>query len=330
MRTVALAALAVATQASLTKLEMAQLANGVIEGFFGTGFGDISTCIQDVEQTASDVEVAVADIKAGGLDNIIAALKELGVVEGDIKTALSDCKQISADDWKAIDDAVDEMNSPISFAYHIGKDLLVNGSDIYAEIMDAQTQWDNKNYEKFGEDVGEAFKAVLIGKVDTSAEIVTYTAPSVVQIAEIVNGILRGALEAESSDLLNCLNDADAAVSDFNKAYQDFSKRTASGTADGLVDLGHALEDLSPALKDCSSVTSAWSTITTWAHTFTNPLSFAFHVGKDILVNGSDIYSDIEGAISTWNDGQYEAFGEDVGDALAKIIVGMDDMYVVQ
>jgi hypothetical protein len=179
MRTVALAAFVAATQASLTKLEMAQLANGVIEGFFGTGFGDISTCIQDVEQTASDVQVAVADIKAGGLSNIIAALKELGVVEGDIKTALSDCKQISSDDWKKIDDAVNEMNSPISFAYHIGKDLLVNGSDIYAEITDASTQWDNKNYEAFGEDVGEAFKAVLLGKQDPTAEFYTFTAPSV-------------------------------------------------------------------------------------------------------------------------------------------------------
>jgi len=90
------------------------------------------------------------------------------------------------------------------------------------------------------------------------------------------------------------------------------------------------MEDLSSVLGDCQSVVSLWSTIETWAHTFTNPISFAMHVGKDILVNGTDIYNDIEGAISTWDQGEYEQFGEDVGDALAKIIVGMEDMYVVQ
>jgi len=129
---------------------------------------------------------------------------------------------------------------------------------------------------------------------------------------------------------LSCLGDTERTIEDLNAAYHDLSKRTFSGTADGLVDLGHALEDLSHALEDCKSVTTLWSTINNWAHTFTNPISFAYHVGSDILINGSDIYNDIEGAISTWENGQYEQFGEDVGDAPAKIIVAMDDMYVVQ
>jgi hypothetical protein len=115
-----------------------------------------------------------------------------------------------------------------------------------------------------------------------------------------------------------------------NSAYHELSKRTAASTASGLVDLGHAMEDLSSILGDCQEVTQLWSTINTWAHTFTNPISFAMHVGTDILVNGSDIYNDIEGAISTWENQDFEKFGEDVGDAMAKIIVGMDDMYVVQ
>jgi len=109
-----------------------------------------------------------------------------------------------------------------------------------------------------------------------------------------------------------------------NESYQDFKKDTASGIADGLVALGHALEDAGSAARDCASIKSDWATITSWASNFTNPLSFAIHVGTDILVNGVTIYNDINGAIAAWESQQYETFGEDVGNALAKIIVGQE------
>lgn len=66
-----------------------------------------------------------------------------------------------------------------------------------------------------------------------------------------------------------------------------------------------------------------------WAHTFTDPKAFAFHIGKDILVNGVDIYNDIENADSNWEHEKYEQFGENIGDALAKIIVGAQDEFYV-
>lgn len=60
--------------------------------------------------------------------------------------------------------------------------------------------------------------------------------------------------------------------------------------------------------------------------TFDSPLSFAYHVGKDILVNGVQIYGDINDAITQYNNKAYEPFGEDVGKALALTLLGMDEM----
>jgi len=159
----------------------------------------------------------------------------------------------------------------------------------------------------------------------------TYTAISKAQVAQIVNGVLMGALKAEhADDLLTCLKDSDRAVQEFNEAYQDFRKGTISGYADGIMALGHAVEDLGHSVEDCSSVAHEWQTVVNWAHSFSSPITFAMHVGEDILLNGVDIYNDIEDAITSWETDQYEQFGEDVGDAIAKIVVGMDDMYVVQ
>lgn len=33
-----------------------------------------------------------------------------------------------------------------------------------------------------------------------------------------------------------------------------------------------------------------------------NPQSFAFHVGKDLLINGRDIYSEVNTAVVDWNN----------------------------
>jgi hypothetical protein len=38
---------------------------------------------------------------------------------------------------------VEIFDSPTSFAYHVGKDLLVNGSDIFSEIETAVTDYQN-------------------------------------------------------------------------------------------------------------------------------------------------------------------------------------------
>lgn len=58
------------------------------------------------------------------------------------------------------------------------------------------------------------------------------------------------------------------------------------------------------------------------ASVFTSPASFAMHVGKDILINGQDIYKDIQNAILDYNNKQYEPFGEDIGNALARVVLG--------
>jgi hypothetical protein len=58
---------------------------------------------------------------------------------------------------------------------------------------------------------------------------------------------------------------------------------------------------------------------------FKDPKSFAFHVGKDLLVNGVDIYHQISDAVTQYRAGKYESFGEDVGDSLALVLIGKSD-----
>jgi len=217
------------------------------------------------------------------------------------------------------------MKNPFTFAYHVGSDILVNGSQIYSDIESAKTNWDSQSYEAFGQAVGNALEKILVGEVALDAEYTVFYGISASQVVQIIDGVLKGALQAENqTDLLSCLGDTERVVEELNSAYHDFKKETASGIADGLMELGHAIQDVETAVSDCASIATEWATIVEWSHNFSDPWSLAIHVGTDILVNGSQIYSDITGAVSAWDSQEYETFGEDVGNALAKIIVGQE------
>ena len=55
---------------------------------------------------------------------------------------------------------------------------------------------------------------------------------------------------------------------------------------------------------------------------FSNPVSFAYHIGKDLIVNGVQIYEEINDSVLQYKSSHWNAFGFDVGEALAKLFIG--------
>ena len=79
-------------------------------------------------------------------------------------------QQKDIDQLKKLEAMLKEFKDPKSFAYHVGKDLLVNGTNIYHQISDAVTQYKAGKYEAFGEDIGDSLALVLIGKTQMMAK----------------------------------------------------------------------------------------------------------------------------------------------------------------
>lgn len=57
------------------------------------------------------------------------------------------------------------MTSPQAFAFHVGKDLVVNGVSIYKEINQSMDDFKNEEWKSFGYNIGEACAQILIGKM---------------------------------------------------------------------------------------------------------------------------------------------------------------------
>jgi len=125
----------------------------------------------------------------------------------------------------------------------------------------------------------------------------------------ITKGVLRGALDAEGlDDIEKCFTDAKDIVHDVENAYADFKKGHASDVIDGVKQVGSMLLTLKKALKDCN-FTGDLKKIEAMAEIFASPLTFAYHVGKDLIVNSVNIYHEIRNAINDFEAGKWENFG---------------------
>jgi len=59
--------------------------------------------------------------------------------------------------------AITSFSNPVSFAYHVGVSLLLNGREIYHEITNAVNAYKAGNWEQWGYYIGEAFATIMMG-----------------------------------------------------------------------------------------------------------------------------------------------------------------------
>ena len=148
----------------------------------------------------------------------------------------------------------------------------------------------------------------------------------VIKLEQIVDGILRGALDAENlTDISTCITDMDTIFKNTETAVKDFEAGGATNILAGLKEIGNVLQNVDVDMKDCSAAKEDWPRLEALAKVFQSPKSFAYHVGKDILVNGKDIFHEIEDSISDYKAENWEQFGLDVGTAAAKTILGDEE-----
>jgi hypothetical protein len=90
----------------------------------------------------------------------------------------------------------------------------------------------------------------------------------------------------------------------------------------GVKDIADLLTYVKSGMSDCSSLKADWAKLVQMAQIFSSPSSFAYHVGKDLIINGKDIYREIRTAITDYKNGAWSDFGYQIGEASAKLILG--------
>ena len=164
-------------------------------------------------------------------------------------------------------------------------------------------------------------KSIYFSKAKTVAE----QQNDLTQVEEIVGGFLKGALKAEGFDDINkCIHDGSTIIKDSEDAYAHFSKKDVKDVVAGLTDVVDIIKTVEAGMSDCSHIVADWKKLTDMVAIFSSPESFAYHVGKDLLVNGVDIFHEIEGAVSNFESKKWSTFGEKVGEATAEVHLGSE------
>ncbi len=136
---------------------------GLIEGFFDFDkYPDLKSCASEIAEVYDDLDQAVQAIEQKDVHGVRQGLKLIGQSLDEVSDALRDCKAAEGD-IESVIDALKGFKSPWSFVFHVGKDLLVNGVDIFEEISDAVNDWKAQSYRQCGEEIGEALNKLLIG-----------------------------------------------------------------------------------------------------------------------------------------------------------------------
>lgn len=134
------------------------------------------------------------------------------------------------------------------------------------------------------------------------------------EVEEVFKGVLEGFLSEHSySHILPCLGDLSSESTLVVEGVENMLTKTKEGIKKGLEQIGEGLETLPEAMIECGeAVNEAKSLINAFAQ-FKSPLSFAYHVGEDLVVNGINIYKEINQAITDYKDTEYLDMGKQIG-----------------
>ena len=165
--------------------------------------------------------------------------------------AWKNCKA-SEDEIKAFIKALTDMATPQSFAYHIGKDLIVNGIQIFKEINASIGDFKSQNYKAFGTDVGTAVRLLILGTEKYKYGTWNKSLGRDIDWAKYLQ-IFEGIGEGLGIKLIEeCISDSETFSSLMVDGIHNLRLKTPMGEARGLYDIAYALtKPLPAAIQAC-------------------------------------------------------------------------------
>lgn len=142
-----------------------------------------------------------------------------------------------------------------------------------------------------------------------------------VEVGEIVGGVIYGIIQEQYGNLDQCITDVEDIAKDVETAVADFKEESFSGIKDGIAEIGAVVKLVPQAVAQCKEVTGDLTNLVKMAEVFEHPLSLVYHVAKNLIVNGVDVFGKISTGINYYHSGDYFHFGQQMGEALDEVVL---------
>ncbi len=186
------------------------------------------------------------------------------------------------------------IQTPITFVYHVGHDLIVNGVSIFYDINALIHHEKSKDYKQAGNDLGDALEKMLVGveknglfkQLEARAAQLEKDADRrakddrVKEIIEIVSGFGNGfGIPIQPK----CVSDSETFVDDMKIVVKDFEKETFAGTVAAMQKIAGSFVVAEDAAQECQVDRDSIQKIKDALAEFDSPMSLVFHFGKDLV-----------------------------------------------
>lgn len=133
-------------------------------------------------------------------------------------------------------------------------------------------------------------------------------------LQKITHGFMKGTLHTDSLDnIMTCLADPRGIVTSFESAIQTLGKEDLqlSDLMVVITNLGASYQNLSTAAQACDNDVTRreFQIISKMTENFKNPKELTMNLGNNIMLNGVNIFQELNAAYTNYLGKEYEAFG---------------------
>ena len=143
-------------------------------------------------------------------------------------------------------------------------------------------------------------------------------------VALFVEGLLDGIIQEEGAnytDLVHCILDTGKIEVNLRIAFEDLDKKTVEGVKESLVYFALVAKEVPIAIKDCHIAESELVKLVEIAEIFEHPMQLIYRAGKNLMVNGVDIFKKMMSALMFYKEGNYLETGRSIGEAMDEILL---------
>ena len=135
------------------------------EGFFHGEIISLENCATNAEDAFYSIQNAAneLDVDGSSMSRMGSAIEDIADAIEEIENVAKDCKSAYSQVMQLVSSIENGIADLPGFAFHCGKDLIMNGVHIYDDVKHAESDWKNQNYREFGVNIGKIIDLVAVG-----------------------------------------------------------------------------------------------------------------------------------------------------------------------
>jgi hypothetical protein len=280
--------------------EVIQIIGGVLTGLGqNVNTPDLAPCVTDAGEFGGNIAKAVQDFSKDTFDGTKDGFMDLSNAFGALPGFVHTCIPAANETVTVLVEVVKTFAHPLSLIFNVGKDIIFNGQDIFADISEALGAYEAQEWFTFGEKIGDAAYKIIYVPSDVGA-------PEPEDTKAIMHGFIKRVYWTH--DIQD--EEYPELETQFAELANNLDGKTFNSVKDALSGLGEILNTIAPQLEKYEHRKPV--DLTKIANKLINPSSF-YYDEDNVLINGVSIGEKLQTAYLNYNMGNWKSLGYTLG-----------------